>query len=39
VVAYDQHGCGQPDKPSDTSLYALPRYVEELEAVRATYDG
>lgn len=38
VVAYDQLGCGQSDKPADTSLYNIPRYVEELEAVRAALD-
>ncbi len=35
VVAYDQLGCGESDKPDDTSLFNVARYVEELEAVRA----
>lgn len=35
VIFYDQLGCGRSDRPQDLSLYALPRYVEELAAVRA----
>ena len=35
VVAYDQLGCGQSDKPDDTSLFNVPRYVDEVEAVRS----
>lgn len=35
VIFYDQLGCGRSDRPEDLSLYALPRYVEELAAVRA----
>ncbi|BAH77807.1 proline iminopeptidase-family hydrolase [Solidesulfovibrio magneticus] len=34
VVLYDQLGCGRSDRPDDLSLFALPRYVEELDAVR-----
>ena len=34
VVAYDQLGCGQSDKPDDTSLFNVARYVDEVEAVR-----
>ena len=34
VVVYDQLGCGQSDKPDDTALFTVPRYVEEVEAVR-----
>src|SRR5277367_2227904 len=31
---YDQLGCGNSDIPADTSLWNLPRYVEEVEQVR-----
>ena len=31
---YDQLGCGNSDKPSDTSLWTLERYVQEVEEVR-----
>ena len=31
---YDQLGCGYSDKPSDTSLWVLDRFVEEVEQVR-----
>lgn len=31
---YDQLGCGNSDFPSDTSLWNIPRYVEEVEQVR-----
>ncbi len=34
VVAWDQLGCGESDRPEDTSLYTIPRYVEEVETVR-----
>lgn len=34
VVFYDQLGCGGSDRPDDLSLYALPRFVEELATVR-----
>ncbi len=34
VIFYDQLGCGNSDKPSDSSLWNLPRFVEELEQVR-----
>jgi proline iminopeptidase len=34
VVFYDQLGCGESDRPGDLSLYTLPRFVEELAAVR-----
>jgi proline iminopeptidase len=33
-IYYDQLACGNSDNPKDTSLYDLPRYVEELEQVR-----
>lgn len=31
---YDQLGCGNSDNPGDTSLWDLPRFVEEVEQVR-----
>jgi proline iminopeptidase len=31
---YDQLGCGSSDKPEDTSLWVLDRFVEEVEQVR-----
>lgn len=33
-IYYDQLGCGNSDNPMDTSMWDLPRYVEEVEAVR-----
>ncbi len=33
-IYYDQLGCGNSDNPNDTSFWSLPRYVEEVEAVR-----
>jgi proline iminopeptidase len=38
VVVFDQLGSGQSDKPSDTSLWIVDRFVEEVEAVRVTLD-
>lgn len=32
---YDQLGCGLSDRPDDTGLWTLPRYLDELEEVRA----
>ena len=34
VVAYDQLGCGESDKPSDPTLWTIERYAEEVEKVR-----
>lgn len=34
VVFYDQLGCGNSDKPSDTALWNVARFVEELDQVR-----
>lgn len=37
VILYDQLGCGRsdaPDTPADEALYRIPRFVEELDAVR-----
>lgn len=33
-IYYDQLGCGYADNPNDTSMWDLPRYVEEVEQVR-----
>jgi proline iminopeptidase len=33
-IYYDQLGCGNSDNPQDTTLWSLPRYVEEVEQVR-----
>ncbi len=33
-IYYDQLDCGNSDRPKDTSLYDLNRYVEEVEQVR-----
>ena len=35
VVVYDQLGSGRSDKPKDKSLWNIPRFVEEVEAVRS----
>ena len=34
IIYYDQLGCGFSDNPNDTSMWDLPRYVEEVEQVR-----
>ncbi len=34
VILYDQLGCGRSDRPSDTSLWTIPHFVQELVAVR-----
>jgi proline iminopeptidase len=31
---YDQLGCNNSDRPEDTSLWTLPRYLQEVEEVR-----
>jgi proline iminopeptidase len=36
VVVYDQLGSGRSDKPKDNALWEIPRFVEEVEAVRST---
>ncbi|RTQ48902.1 alpha/beta fold hydrolase [Hymenobacter gummosus] len=33
-IYYGQLGCGNSDNPKDTSMWSLPRYVEEVEQVR-----
>src|SRR5207247_9365395 len=34
VIFYDQLGCGRSDRPGDTSLWTVSRFVEELVIVR-----
>lgn len=34
VIFYDQLGSGLSDRPSDTTLWRLPRFVDELDALR-----
>jgi len=34
MIYYDQLGSGNSDNPNDTSLWDLPRFVEEVEQVR-----
>jgi proline iminopeptidase len=34
VIFYDQLGSGRSEHPTDTSLWRLPRFVEEVAAVR-----
>lgn len=34
VILYDQLGCGKSDRPTDTSLWHLNRFVEELAQIR-----
>lgn len=34
VIFYDQLGCGKSDRPTDTSLWNLERFVEELGQIR-----
>jgi proline iminopeptidase len=34
VIFYDQLGCGKSDRPADTSLWKIERFVEELAQVR-----
>jgi proline iminopeptidase len=34
VVFYDQLGCGKSDRPQDTSLWVMERFIEEVATVR-----
>src|SRR5262245_23333968 len=34
VYVWDQLGCGRSDRPSDTALWTLKRFVQEFDAVR-----
>lgn len=35
VVFYDQLGCGRSDRPDDTSLWRMERFVAEVDTVRS----
>jgi proline iminopeptidase len=35
VILYDQLGCGKSDRPTDSSLWRIDRFVEELAQVRS----
>ncbi|MGV8090834.1 MAG: proline iminopeptidase-family hydrolase [Mangrovibacterium sp.] len=34
VIFYDQLGCGNSDKPDDTSLWTIERFVDEIHQIR-----
>jgi proline iminopeptidase len=34
VIIYDQLGCGKSDRPTDTTLFTVGRYVRELQTLR-----
>lgn len=34
IIFYDQLGSGRSERPADTTLWNVPRFVQELEAVR-----
>jgi proline iminopeptidase len=34
VIRYDQLGCGRSDRPKDTGLWRVERFVEELKTLR-----
>lgn len=34
VIIYDQLGCGKSDRPTDTTLFTVNRYVRELQTLR-----
>jgi proline-specific peptidase len=38
VIFYDQLGCGRSDKPDDTSLWTVPHFVREVEALRSALE-
>jgi len=38
VVTWDQLGCGESDRPRDSALWTLDRFVWEMETVRAALD-
>jgi proline iminopeptidase len=35
VIFYDQLGCGNSERPDDTTLWTVDRFVEELELIRS----
>jgi len=38
VIFYDQLGCGNSERPADTTLWNVARFVDELEQVRTALD-
>ena len=34
IIFYDQLGSGKSDRPGDTTLWKLPRFVDEIEKIR-----
>ena len=34
VIFFDQLGCGRSDRPDDPTLWTIPRFVQEVQAVR-----
>jgi len=38
VIFYDQLGSGHSDRPTDTTLWQLPRFVDEITALRKELD-
>jgi len=38
IIFYDQLGSGNSDRPSDTTLWQLPRFVDEIEKLRDALD-
>ncbi len=34
VIIYDQLGCGKSDRPTDTTLFTVDRYVREVQTLR-----
>ncbi len=38
VIFYDQLGSGNSDRPTDTTLWQVPRFVDEIEKLRAALD-
>ena len=35
IIFYDQLGSGRSDRPTDTTLWNLPRFVNEIDSIRA----
>jgi len=38
IIFYDQLGSGHSDRPTDTTLWELPRFVDEITALRKELD-
>jgi proline iminopeptidase len=38
VIFYDQLGSGNSDRPTDTKLWQLPRFVDEIDSLRKALD-